>query len=78
VCEYEQYKLDPVRDADFVVDAEQGFFDGVFFDPELLRDLAITHSLRDQTDDLILSRAQQALSSRIDDARWRRQSKGFD
>ena len=77
VCECVQYKLDSVRDADLVVDAEQRFLDRVFLDPELLRNLAVPDPFRDQADDLVFSRGQQALSLRIDDARGRRQSKGF-
>jgi len=63
-----QNQLDSIRDADLVVDAEQRFLDGVFFDAELLRDLAINNPFRDQADDLVFSCCQQALSLRVDDA----------
>ena len=73
-----QYEFDPVRDADLVVNAKQRFFDGVFFDTEVLRDLAITDPFYDQADDLVFSWCQQTLSLGIDYPPRRRRFQGFD
>ena len=78
MCEYVQYKLDPVRDADLVINAKQRFFDSVFFDTELLRDFAITNPFRDQADDLVFPWCQQTLTLGIDYPPRRGRFQGFD
>jgi hypothetical protein len=50
-----QDQLDSIRDAQLIVDPQQGFVDRVLFYAELLRDFAVANPFCYEVDDLFLS-----------------------
>jgi hypothetical protein len=73
-----QDQLDAIWDSYFVIGTEEGFFDRVLLNVELLRDFAIANSFRDQVHDLLFARREDALTFAVYDACTGWGHEGFD
>lgn len=71
-------KFNSIRDAQFVIDMQQGFLHGIFGNAESKRDFAISGTFGNQVYDLVLARRKNVPSFGIDHARRGRRCKGFD
>jgi hypothetical protein len=73
-----QDQLDAIWDSYFVIGTQEGFFDRVLLNVELLRDFAIANSFRDQVHDLLFARREDALTFAVYDACTGWGHEGFD